>query len=176
MTDQNNPQDELKNGGDEVPYDQYRVKNDKFDGWSFPEDISSNTLEELGVPSLLIRTRYRSDHSAHYSVNTYDNFSLGSAPVSNLKSVGMIENDEPSGRILFKKEFIAQYPQLQDVTVYRLGPGVIRFIRTPLTNNSFEQVEAARKAASKAKAAATRAAKKAAAAKDAESARAQAPS
>lgn len=145
------------------PIDPYRVKDEHGYGWEFDQDIRDNTLEQLGIPSLLIRTRCRSDGTGHYSVNTYDNFSTGAAPVSNVRAVGKIENDEPVGRILFKQEFIEEYPQLKKVTVYRLAPQYIRYVETPLTNNSFEREEAIRKAAQKAKAAAARAAKKAAA-------------
>ena len=145
------------------PIDPYRVKDEHGDDWEFDQDIRDNTLEQLGIPSLLIRTRCRSDGTGHYSVNTYDNFSTGAAPVSNVRAVGKIENDEPVGRILFKQEFIEEYPQLKKVTVYRLAPQYIRYVETPLTNNSFEREEAIRKAAQKAKAAAARAAKKAAA-------------
>lgn len=149
------------------PIDPYRVKDEHGDGWEFDQDIRDNTLEQLGIPSLLIRTRYRSDGTGHYSVNTYDNFSTGAAPVSNVRAVGKIENDEPVGRILFKQEFIEEYPQLKKVTVYRLAPQFIRYVEAPLTNNCYEREEAIRKAAQKAKAAATRAAKKAAAAEGA---------
>ncbi len=115
------------------------MDEDGTDGWTFGHDISGNTLEKLRVPSLLIRSRARSDGTMNYSVNTYDNFSLGAAPVSNVHAVGKMEGDDPFGLILFQQEFINKYPQLAKVTVYRLVPMLIRYVKAPLTNNSFER-------------------------------------
>lgn len=136
------------------------MDEDSTDGWTFGHDISGNTLEKLRVPSLLIRSRARSDGTMNYSVNTYDNFSLGAAPVSNVHAVGKMEGDDPFGLILFQQEFINKYPQLAKVTVYRLVPMLIRSVKAPLTNNSFAREQDISKAKQKVARAAKAAAKK----------------
>lgn len=135
------------------------MDEDGTDGWTFGHDISGNTLEKLRVSSLLIRSRARSDGTMNYSVNTYDNFSLGAAPVSNVHAVGKMEGDDPFGLILFQQEFISKYPQLAKVTVYRLVPMLIRYVEAPLTNNSFEREQDISKAKQKVARAAKAAAK-----------------
>lgn len=135
------------------------MDEDGTDGWTFGHDISGNTLEKLRVPSLLIRSRARSDGTMNYSVNTYDNFSLSAAPVSNVHAVGKMEGDDPFGLILLQQEFINKYPQLAKVTVYRLAPMLIRYVEAPLTNNSFAREQDISKAKQKAARAAKAAAK-----------------
>lgn len=84
-------------------------------------------LEELNVPSFIAQKRVNKTTGeircrialgkCCYNKETKKRY------ISGQKVVGIVEKSQAFGRILFKEEFLEQYPQLRAVTVWRLDNG-----------------------------------------------------
>lgn len=106
-----------------------------------PSKFEEFGLDELKVPAFIAQKRRRPSGEIRCAI------SLGRCVyiketrkrrIVDQKVVGVVENCQEFGRIIFKDEFLDQYPQLRDVTVLRKESGKYVYIKAKLDEEAYD--------------------------------------
>ena len=103
------------------------------------EDFAEFSTEELNIPSLTAKRVKQSDGGVRVMIAVtpvkWDK-ELKRPRVTSSKNVGVVANNQEFGPIVFKEEFLQQYPQLRTVTVLRKESRQYVYIKTPLETDT----------------------------------------
>lgn len=98
-------------------------------------DVKEFGTEELNIPSLTAKRVKQADGSVRVMIAVtpvkWDK-ELKRPYVTSSKNVGVVANNKEFGPIVFRDEFLQQYPQLRAVTVLRKESRQYVYLKTPL--------------------------------------------
>ncbi len=100
-------------------------------------------LAQLHLPSLTAQRRVLKDGTVRYVVLTcstvWDDYKHR-AVITHTKAVGVVEDDRAFGRVLFKADFLQEFPQLKEVTVLRKADRHYVYVQRPLTSSDYHHM------------------------------------
>lgn len=106
-----------------------------------PVDFEEFGLEELKVPSFIAQKRKRPNGEIRCAIAigrcVYDK-ETGKRRIEGQKVVGVIENSQEFGRIIFKDNFLEQYPQLRNVTVLRKEDSKYVYLKAKIEDEAYD--------------------------------------
>ena len=98
-------------------------------------DVKEFGTEELNIPSLTAKRVKQADGSVRVMIAVtpvkWDK-ELKRPRIVSSKNVGVVANNQEFGPIIFREEFLQQYPQLRAVTVLRKESRQYVYLKTPL--------------------------------------------
>lgn len=106
-----------------------------------PVAFEEYSLDKLKIPSLIAQKRTRPTGELRCAIaigKCVYNKETGKRSIVGQKVVGVVEGNQEFGRILFKNQFIEQYPQLRDVTVLRKANGQYAYIKAKIEDEAYD--------------------------------------
>lgn len=103
-------------------------------------DKPSYPLKHFGLPPLMFSIMNNNTYAAVMVFSSVRNPKTNFLELKNRKVVGRIENDLEYGRVIFKEQFIEEYPQLKNLTVYRQSMHNFVVVEQPYDGPSYKEV------------------------------------